>query len=171
MYLLSAAREGNAESGHFLVVTDQKDVAGKCRVVPCLSLDSRNTCCDLRELVGGRRNQRQLTLFRQYQQQVLVRQQDELTMTEPSALPLALAVIQIDACEDAPVESEGMVLMNDEVVVVGLQPDRGPALPGGPSAGSVLNRDTLHADIGEIGAGTDQYIAISGQCWLHDAIG
>src|SRR6266404_1127486 len=60
------------------------------------------------ELVGGRSDQRQLTLLRQHQQQVLVGQQDELAATVSSALPLALAVLEVDAREYGAVEAEGV---------------------------------------------------------------
>ena len=140
----SAAREGQPERDHLLAVANQQDVAGQHRVVPGLALDRREPR-DLRELVGGRPDQRQFALLRQHQQQVLVGQQDELAMAVASALPLALAVLEVDAREDAAVEAEGMALVNDEVVEVGLQPDRRPALFDGPSAGSVRDRDAARA--------------------------
>src|SRR6266404_1966015 len=117
----SAAREGQPERGHLLAVANQQDVAGQHRVVPGLALDRRELR-ELRELVGSRRDQRQLTLFRQHQQQVLVGQQDELAVAVTPALPLARAVLEIDAREDAAVKAKGMTLVNDEIVEVRLQP-------------------------------------------------
>ena len=67
-------------------------------------------------------------------------------MAVASALPLALAVLEVDAREDAAVEAEGMALVNDEVVEVRLQPARRPALLDGPSGRSVRDRDAAHAD-------------------------
>jgi len=45
------------------------------------------------------------------QQQVLVGQQNELAVAAASALPLALAVLEVDAREDAAVEAEGMAFV------------------------------------------------------------
>ena len=139
-------RQGQPERGHLLAVANQQDVADQHRVVPGLALDRREPR-ELRELVGGRRDQRQFAFFRQHQQQVLIGQQDELAVAVASALPLALAVLEVDAREDAAVEAEGMAVVNDEVVEVGLQPDRGPALFGGPSAGSVRDRDAAQSPL------------------------
>ena len=92
-------------------------------------------------------------------------------MAVASALPLALAVLEIDAREAAAVEAKGMVLVNDEIVEVRLQPGRCPALFGGPSAGSVCDRDAAHADFGaESGAAADQDVAVRGDGRLHDAV-
>src|SRR5215213_5863186 len=85
-------REGQPEGGHLLVVAHQQDVAGQHRVVPGLALDCRDPC-ELRELIGGRLDQRQLPLLRQDQQQVLVGQHDELAVAVASAFPIALAVL------------------------------------------------------------------------------
>ena len=90
-------------------------------MVPRLALEcweSRN----FRELVGRSLNQRQFAFLGQYQQQVLIGQQDELAIAIASALPLALAVLEVDARENAAVEAVGVALVNDEVVVVRLQP-------------------------------------------------
>ena len=87
-------------------------------------------------LSGVADDERQLALFRQHQQQILIGQQHELAVAVASALPLALAVLEIDAREDAAVEAVGMPLVDDEVVEIRLQPARCPALLDGPSAGS-----------------------------------
>src|SRR5215510_1367348 len=92
-------------------------------------------------------------------------------MAVASVLPLALAVREVDACEDTSVESESMAFVNDEVVVVGLQPDRGPALFDGPSSWSVRNRDAADADFGESGATADQDVAAPDHGRLHNAVG
>src|SRR5215213_4887533 len=109
----SAAREGKTERDHLFAVANQQDVAGQHRVVPGLALDRREPR-ELRELVGGRLDQRQLTFVRQHEQQVLVGQQDELAGAVVSALPLAFAVFEADTREDAAVEAEGMAIVNDE---------------------------------------------------------
>src|SRR5205814_9320089 len=124
-------------------------------VVPGLAFDRRESR-ELSELVCGRPDERQLTFLRQHQQQVLIRQQHDLAVAVASVLPLALAVLQVDARETAAVEAESMAFVDDEVVEVGLQPDRGPALLDGPSAGSVPDRDTTHASApAEPGAAPD----------------
>src|SRR5262245_66038583 len=102
-------------------------------MIPGLALDRREPR-ELRELVRGRPDQRQFALLRQRQQQVLVRQKNDLAVTVAPAFPLALAVLKIDAREDAAVEAEGMALVNDEVGVIGLQADCRQALLDGPSA-------------------------------------
>src|SRR5712692_106842 len=140
----SAAREGQPERGHLLAVANQQAVADQNRVVPGLALHRRDPR-DLRELVGDRPDQHQLAFLRQHQQQVLVAKQDELAVAVASAFPLALAVLEVDAREYAAVEAEGMAIVNDEVVEVGLQPERRPALLDGPSAGSVRDREAARA--------------------------
>jgi RNA polymerase sigma factor (sigma-70 family) len=103
----------------------------------------RHELCQLLELVGGRSDQRQLTLLRQHQQQVLVGQQDELAAAVSSALPLALAVLEVDAREYGAVEAKGVAVVNDEVVEGGLQPGRCPALLESPSAGFIERLDSF----------------------------
>src|SRR5713226_6073850 len=90
----SVAREGQPERGHLLAVANQQDIADQRGVVPGLAVERREPR-DLRELVGGRPDQRQLTLFRQHQQQVLIGQQDELAVAVAAALPLSLAVFEV----------------------------------------------------------------------------
>src|SRR2546426_3815053 len=128
-------------------------------MVPGLPFDRREAR-ELLELVGRRLDQRQLPVLRQHQQQILGWQQHELAVAVASALPRALAVLEIDAREDAAVEAEGMALVNDEVVEIGLQPGRGPALFDGPSAGAVCDRDAARA---ALRAGDDQDAAVRGQ--------
>src|SRR5438034_1256946 len=92
-------REGQPERGHLLAVANQQEVADDHRVVPGLAVERWNPR-ELRELVGGRRDERQLAVLRRHQQQVLIGQQNELAAAVASALPFALAVLEIDACED-----------------------------------------------------------------------
>src|SRR5436309_8853006 len=108
----STAREGQPECDHLAVIANQQEVADQRRVVPGLAFECRESR-DLGELVGGRPDQRRLTLLRQHQQQVLVGKQDELAVAVASAFPLALAVLEVDAREDVAVEAEGMVFVND----------------------------------------------------------
>src|SRR5262245_47295425 len=91
-----AIREGQPKRSHLLAVANQQDVAYQRRVVPGLALDRRESR-ELRELVGGRPDKSQLALLRQHQQQVLVGQQNELAVAVATALPLALAVLEVDA--------------------------------------------------------------------------
>ena len=125
--------EGQPERCHFLAVANEQEVADQNRVVPGLTLDRRETR-EFGELAGGGPDQRQLSLLREHEQQVLVRQQDELAVAVASAFPLALAVLEVNARKDGAVESESIAIVNDEVVEVGLQPGRCPALFDGPSA-------------------------------------
>jgi hypothetical protein len=58
----SATLEGQPERRHLLAVANQQDVADEHRVVPGLGIERRKPR-ELRELVGGRAYQRQLTLL------------------------------------------------------------------------------------------------------------
>ena len=82
-------------------------------------------------------------------------------MSIASALPLASAIFDVDAREDAAIEAECVAIVNDEVVEVWLQSCRCPPLFHDPSTraapsrveGLVPNRDTGHAGVGgETGA-------------------
>src|SRR5207245_7874498 len=99
---------------------------------------------------------------------VLIGQEDELAIAVASALPLAFAILQVDARENAAVEAVGVSVVNDKVVEVGLQPVRGPALCGGPSAGAIggcmRERETPNATAV---ADTHQDVAFRGQVRLH----
>src|SRR5262249_24979669 len=88
----------------------------------------------------------------------------------PSALPLALAVLEIDAREDAAVEAEGVAFVNDEVIEVGFQAVRRPPLFDAPSAGSVCHRDAADSGFGESGAAANQDVTASDHGWLHNAV-
>src|SRR6266404_6471674 len=160
----SAACKGQPERNHLLPVANQQNIAGKHGVVPGLALHRREPR-DLGELAGDRRDKRKFTLLRQHQQQVLVSQQEQLAVAVTSALPLALAVLEVDASENAADEPETMSVVNDEVIEVGLQPDRRPTLLDGPSAGSSRNRETARA---AAVADADQDVAVRGQGRLHD---
>src|SRR5262245_59192857 len=100
----STAGEREPEGRHLLAVPDEQLVADQRRVVPGLALQRREPC-ELRELVGVRRHQRELALLREHEQHVLVGERDELAVAVASALPLALAVREIDAREQAAVEA------------------------------------------------------------------
>src|SRR5438046_7186202 len=84
-----------------------------------------------------------------------------------SALPLALAVLEVDARKDAAVEPEGITVMNDEVIEVRLQPGRRPHLLGGPSAWSVRHRQAARADSPAHVARGDQDGAVRSQVRLY----
>src|SRR5713226_5656951 len=107
---MSAAREGQPERGHLLAVANQQGVADQRRVVPRLALD-RGKPRELFELVWSCADERQLTFLRQHQQQVLIGQQEDLAVAVASALPLARAVVEVDAGEDVAVEAEGMAFV------------------------------------------------------------
>ena len=128
----SAALARQPERGHLLAVANQQDIADEYRVVPGLAVEYLESG-ELRELIWHRADQSQLTFFRQHQQQVLFGQEHELTVAVTSTLPLARAVLQVDAREDAAIEAKGVALVNDEVVEVGLQPARCPALIDAPA--------------------------------------
>ena len=66
-------------------------------------------------------------------------------MSVASAFPTALAVGEIDARQDAPVEAERMAFVDDEIVEVRLEPGRRPALLDAPSFGTVGYRDPADA--------------------------
>ena len=164
----SSAREGETECGHLLPIANQQNIAGQHRVIPGLPLDRREPR-ELGELIGGRPDQRQLALFRQHQQQVLIGQQDELSIAVASALPFPAAVLEVDAGEDTAVEAEDMAIVNDEVVEVGLQPARGSALLDRPSAGFTRDRDAARANSSRRAHRADQKIAVHRLGRLNDA--
>ena len=121
------------------------------------------------ELIGRRTDERELTFLRDNQQQVLVGQKHKLTVAVASALPLALAVLEVDRRENAAVEAEGMPFVHDEVVEGGLQPVRCPALFHAPSAFSVRDRDADRADPTGAGVhGANEDVALGGESRLHD---
>src|SRR5215510_12564366 len=91
------------------------------------------------ELLGDSFYQGEFTIFRDDEQQILIRQQDKLTMTEVAPLPLTTAILQIDAGEIAIVETVGVVLVNDEVVEVRVETLRRPTLSNSPSTCAVRN--------------------------------
>jgi hypothetical protein len=94
------------------------------RVVPGLALDPLEAY-KLCELVRGRPDQRQLTFLRQYQQHVLVGQQQELTVAIASALVFATVPPNFD---DFRAEPEQFIDAGEHVVVVGRF--RGKAISG-----------------------------------------
>ena len=61
--LSTEARQGQPESDHLLAIANQQEVADQYRMVPGLAIERREPR-ELRELVGGRRNQSQLTVLR-----------------------------------------------------------------------------------------------------------
>src|ERR1700676_1169801 len=162
----SAAFRRQPERGHLLAVAYQQCVPDQHRMVPGLALDGRESR-NLRELVGGRPDQRQLTLLRHHQQQILIGQQDELAAAVASALPLAGAVLEVDAREGAAVEAVGMVPVYDEVVEVGTQPVRRPALADGPAAGPVRDPEAADAEPAGAAGRADQDVAARDQRRLH----
>src|SRR5262245_34775703 len=127
-------------------------------MVPGLALD-RLEAREFRKLIGGRLDQRQLALLRQRQQQILVGQQYDLAVAVASALPLALAVFEADAREDAAIEAEGVTLVNNGIAVVWLQSGRRPTLLDTPSGVAVRDRDAAQADRCHSGAAAEQDVA------------
>ena len=131
-------------------------------MIPGLAFN-RFELCDLSELIGSSLHQRELTFFRQHENQILIGQQDDLAVTVSSAFPLALAVLQIDAGEAAAVEAKSKILVNDEVVEVRLQPDRSPALCRFPTVGSVCDREATHADLNNVSDARFPFLFLLGQ--------
>src|SRR5262249_32591433 len=92
----SAAREGKPERRHLVIVADQQGVAGHRRVVPSLPLEGREAR-QLVELVRGGPHERQLPLLGQHEQQILIGEEDQLSMPVSAPLPLALSLLEVDA--------------------------------------------------------------------------
>ena len=61
-----------------MVVAHQQEVADDHRVFPGLAFERLREPRDLGELIGRRLDEREIALFRQHQQQVLIRQKQEL---------------------------------------------------------------------------------------------
>src|SRR5262249_4781960 len=80
--LSAAARTGETKRGHLLAVPDEQDVPDEHGMVPRLAVD-RGEARDLGEAVGLRRDQRQLAFLGQHEQQILVRQEEELSVAVP----------------------------------------------------------------------------------------
>src|SRR5215471_10334555 len=112
-----------SECGHFLAVANQQRVADQRRMIPGLAVE-RLESCQLPELAGRRADERELALFRQHDQQILIREQDHLTVAVAPALPLARPVFEADARQDVAVESERVAFVHDEVVEVRLEAAR-----------------------------------------------
>src|SRR5262249_47894512 len=74
----------------FRAVADEQPPVGHDRVVPRLALE-RLEPAELPVPVGARLDQRGLPLFREHQQQVLVRQQQDLAVVVAALLPKPLA--------------------------------------------------------------------------------
>src|SRR5689334_5025893 len=106
-------------------------------MVPSLAFD-RGESCQFFKLIWRRVDERQFALFRHDQQHVLVWQEQQLAVAIAATLPLAPAILEVDARQQAPVEAEGVALVNDKIVEIRLQPNGGPALFHRPSSGSVL---------------------------------
>src|SRR5688572_21693525 len=92
-------RLAKAERGHLLSVSYQQNVAHDDRVVPGLA-DEPGGLCDFRVLVRCRADQCQLTVFGDYEQQILLGQQEQLPVAVATALPVALAVLEVDRREN-----------------------------------------------------------------------
>jgi hypothetical protein len=108
----SAAHEGQPERSHLLAVANQQEVTDEYRVVPGLSLDRREPH-EFRELVGE-----SPLPARTHPPPIVPAANPGLTTGRAggglaSALPLAFAVLEVDAREAAAGEAEGMALVND----------------------------------------------------------
>src|SRR5262249_45347563 len=101
----------------------------------------------------------------------LVGEEEHLAVAVALALPLALAAREVDAGKEAAVETEGMAAVNHQIVVVGLQPDRGPALVGGPAVRPAREREAAHARlaVAQTRPVADQAVAAGCRGGLHDA--
>ena len=111
----SGTRESEFEGHHFFAVAHQKQVPDQDRVIPGLALNGRDLGKFL-EAVRSCRDQHEVALLGEHQHQVLRCEEEELTVTVASALPLSLAVGQVDAGHDAVVEPVDVPFVDDEVV-------------------------------------------------------
>src|SRR5262245_5876876 len=136
-------------------------------MVPRLAFDRRDAC-DLREPIRRRTDERELTFLGYHEQHVLIGENHELTRAVASALPLALAVREIDARENVSVETVRVALVHDEVVEVRLQTIRRPALFDAPSTGSVLDAETADAEAAAHRNRVDEEVAVRRHRGLHD---
>ena len=73
-------------------------------MVPGLAFDGRNSR-ELSELLRRCRHERDVAVFRKHEQQILIGQQEELSVPVASALPFALAVLGVDASQNAAIEA------------------------------------------------------------------
>ena len=87
----------------------------------------------------------EITVFREDEKKILIGEQEHLTIAIASALPDALAVFEIDTGENAGVEAVGVAFVNDRVVEVGLERQRGPAGIDGPPVGTANGVDAASA--------------------------
>ena len=69
-------------------------------------------------------------------------EQQHLAVPVAAALPLALAVLDVDARQDAAVEPERMILVDDEVVEVRLEAARRPPFLDVPTAAAARDAET-----------------------------
>src|SRR6266403_865016 len=92
-----------------------------------------------------RPDERQLAFLRQYQQQVLLSQQHKLAIAVAAILPLALAVLQVNAREKAAVEPERMTLENAPIGSQRRLQDSNPWPRVLPKQRAVVRRDAGHA--------------------------
>src|SRR5690242_6805259 len=133
-------------------------------MIPRLAFESREVR-QFRKLIQRCFRERELTLFRRYQQHVLLRQEHELPKTVTFAFPFELAVFKVDADERAVVEPKHITFMNDEVVEPGIYVFRGPTLLHGPRAGCLRYRETAQSTAV---THTHQQVAVRRDTWLHD---
>ena len=90
-------------------------------------------------------------------------------MRWPSGLETGETATRFNAREDAAAESKCMPVVDDSVVKAGRQSARSPALFRFPASRCMGNRDAPHADSSHCVAGSDQEIAVRGDCGLHNA--
>jgi hypothetical protein len=136
-------------------------------MVPRLAFNGRGPR-DLLELLGRGADERELAIFRDDQQQILIGQQHELAVAVAPALPFAFAVREIDARHDAAVEAEDVALVDHEIAEVRLEPGRRPALVDAPSAGSAIDGEPPQAQPAGRGDGVHEHVAFVGHGGLHD---
>src|SRR6185503_6564622 len=117
MVLFSSTK---SECCHLFGVSHEQHIAYEHRMVPRFALYRRHFG-DLRKLIAAGLNECEFAFLRQHEQQILIGQQHKLAIAVASALPLALTITEIDARENAAVESERIALMDHEVVEVRLQ--------------------------------------------------
>src|ERR1051325_2924044 len=133
-------------------------------MIPRLAFECREVG-QFRKLIRRCFYERELALFARYHQHVLLGQENHLAVAVALALPLELAVLEVDANERAAVEPEHISLMNDEIVEPWINIFRRPTLLHAPAAGPLRYRNTSQSTAI---THTQQQVAVRRETWLRD---